>query len=176
VLDHDRSPSPRKTNSELEKSADISAKSSFSAEADDLLSVFFSKLTPDEAEVLRSSDLANTLVTIREELSAKVKERERARQMSGESEESSVSSNTPFDKTTAPASESKDEEDRGDEQSRSRSTSRKKPQGKRRSSLEKLHDALREMNFDSMMPLGPRRNLVCYLIFAVTRFVFCSNF
>jgi hypothetical protein len=39
---------------------------------------------------------------------------------------------------------------------RSRSVVRKK-NTKRRSSLEKLHDALKEMRFDTMLPLGPRR-------------------
>jgi len=39
---------------------------------------------------------------------------------------------------------------------RSRSAVRKK-NAKRRSSLEKLHDALKEMRFDTMLPLGPRR-------------------
>lgn len=33
----------------------------------------------------------------------------------------------------------------------------RKRANKRRSSLEKLHDALREMNFDAVLPLGPRR-------------------
>lgn len=39
---------------------------------------------------------------------------------------------------------------------RSRSTTRKKS-AKRRSSLEKLHDALQEMGFDADLPLGPRK-------------------
>lgn len=39
---------------------------------------------------------------------------------------------------------------------RSRTKTRKK-NTKRRSSLEKLHDALQEMRFDAMLPLGPRR-------------------
>lgn len=39
---------------------------------------------------------------------------------------------------------------------RSRSVTKKR-NTKRRSSLEKLHDALKEMRFDAMLPLGPRR-------------------
>jgi len=38
----------------------------------------------------------------------------------------------------------------------------KRKNSKRRSSLEKLHDALKEMRFDTMLPLGPRRCTVTF--------------
>lgn len=65
----------------------------------------------------------------------------------GKQNEESSSSQTNDDKNLPP------EED-VPERGRSRE---KKKNSKRRSSLEKLHDALKEMRFDTMLPLGPRR-------------------
>ena len=173
-----RRPSVETTSPEEPKSSTAeSSKPCLPAGADELIkSLLLSSLSPEEADVLRSSEdyLASTLARLKEELSAKV--RERARKLSGENAESSVSSTTQLDKVGT-TTDSRDEEDKSDDvSSRSRSVARKKPQTKRRSSLEKLHDALREMNFDSMMPLGPRRTLVrCYFSKSLLRRIFNSK-
>lgn len=154
---------PKTMSFDEEKSSNPeTSKSCLPAGADELIkSLLLSSMSPQEAEILRSSEdyLASTLARLKEELSAKV--RERTRKSSGDQAESSVSSTTHLEKPTE-TSDSKEEDEKNDEVLRSRSTCRKKPQTKRRSSLEKLHDALREMNFDSMMPLGPRRALVSH--------------
>lgn len=69
---------------------------------------------------------------------------------------------TPDNHSTASDDIEKEEVSNEDIGRKSRSIVKKK-NSKRRSSLEKLHDALREMGFDSFMPRGPRRTTVSLL-------------
>ena len=144
-------------------------------EADSLIrSLLLDSLDPEEAEILQKDEdyFATAIANLKAELSAKLKAK--AREISSGSAPSHDDtdeaapgrdpSRSP-DKLRTPSvdSESKEEEEKTDRASRSRTLARKKQSHKRRSSLEKLHDALREMNFDSMMPLGPRRTTVIYI-------------
>lgn len=101
---------------------------------------------PEEREFFLANpdNLKHIFFKIKSEISAAKGHRN---EESGNSQETTADIDQ--DKTQAA-----DDEEETQERGRSRE---KKKNSKRRSSLEKLHDALKEMRFDTMLPLGPRR-------------------
>lgn len=141
------------TSSSKSSSSASSARSSVTPEVNpfalEMLKQFLVTSSSDPGEVqsiLSNPDsLKNFFFKIRSEITAVSAAQEKRG-------EDNNSNETPSSETDTDKIQSTD--DSVPERGRSRE---KKRNTKRRSSLEKLHDALKEMRFDRMLPLGPRR-------------------